>query len=117
MNPSADFRRISLPWALACMLACLGVAVLLNETITPGHGKSIFFALFCAAFITRSIYRPGLSRPDYAFLAVVFTVHAVIAVTMPRDAAYPGALLFPAGLLDIAAFYVVYTKLMKRGEW
>jgi hypothetical protein len=49
-----------------------------------------------------------------AFLLCVAAFHGLLVFIIPSDNQYPGGLLFPAGLIDIALFYYLFGIIVKR---
>jgi hypothetical protein len=114
VSETAEGQRISLPWAIMCMLASLVVAIALNETLAHGHGKAIFFGIFVTAFIAKTYRHAVGQRRVAAFLLCVAAFHGLLVFIIPSDNQYPGGLLFPAGLIDIALFYYLFGIIVKR---
>ena len=114
MSEAVEGQRISLPWALICMLASLVVAIALNETVAPGHGKAICLGVFVTAFIAKTFQKSLGQSSVMAFLAGVAAFHILLVFVLPDDSRYPGGLLFPIGVVDIAIFYYLFGLVAKR---
>lgn len=114
MSEAVEGQRISLPWALVCMVASLVVAIGLNETVAQGHGKAIFLGVFVTAFIAKTFQKSLGQSSVLAFLAGVATFHLLMIFILPDDSRYPGGLLFPIGIVDIAVFYYLFGLVSKR---
>lgn len=113
MSQVNEGQRISLTWALICMLVSLAVAIAFNETVARGHAKSIFFGVFVTSFIAKTFQKSlGQSRVT-TFLAVVAAFHVALIFVLPNDSQYAGGLLFPAGIVDIGIFYLLFGLVAK----
>ena len=114
MSEAIEGQRISLPWALICMVLSLVVAIGLNETVASGHGKAIFLGVFVTAFIAKTFQKSLGQSSVLAFLAGVAAFHILLVFGLPDDNQYPGGLLFPVGIVDIAIFYYLFGLVVKR---
>ena len=114
MNEAAIGQRISLTWAIICMLGSLAVAIALNETVAQGHGKAIFFGVFVTAFIAKTFQKNMNQGTVVTLLIFVAAFHVLLIFILPKDENYPGGLLFPVGIVDIAIFYCLFWLIMKR---
>lgn len=114
MSEAIEGQRISLIWALICMVSSLAVVILLNETVAQGHGKAIFFGVFVTSFIAKT-FQKSLNKSNVAFfLLCVAIFHVALVFLLPEDSQYPGGLLFPAGIADIGLFYYLFSITVKR---
>ncbi len=116
MSALSESQRISLPWALACALGSLLVGIVFNETVAHGHGKAIFFGVFVTAFIAKTFQKSLNQGSVFTFLVGVVAFHIALIFILPEDNQYPGGLLFPAGIVDIAIFYFLFTLVEKRNS-
>lgn len=106
-------QRISRIWAFSCMLISLVAAIGLNETVAQGHGKAIFFGFFMTAFIAK-IAQKVISEPKIiAFLSCVAAFHVILVFISPPDSAYPGGILFPAGILELIVLYYAFQRVAR----
>jgi len=113
-DAAEEGQRISLLWALICALGSLLVGIALNETVAHGHGKAIAFGVFVTGFIAKTFQKSLGQSSVAAFLAGVAAFHVLLVFIMPDDSRYPGGLLFPAGVADIAIFYYLFGLVAKR---
>ena len=110
----AEGQTVSLPWALACMVVSLAVAIGCDMTVAEGHGKAIFLGLFVTAYVAK-IFQESLRRSStMVFLAGVAAFHFLLIFILPDDSRYPGGLLLPIGVADLAACYYVFGLVSKR---
>jgi len=114
VSEAVEGQRISLLWALICMVASLAVAMLLNETVFQGHGKAIFFGIFVTSFIAKTFQKSLAQSSVIAFLIGVVAFHVLLVFILPDDGGYPGGLLFPAGIADIGICYYLFGLVVKR---
>ena len=114
MSEAVAVQRISLPWALICALASLVVGIAFNETVAHGHGKAIAFGVFVTTFIAKTFQKSLSQRNVLVFLIGVAAFHILLVFILPDDSAYPGGLLFPAGIADIGLFYYLFSITVKR---
>jgi hypothetical protein len=114
MKEADEFPRISLSWALGCALGSLAVGLLFNEMIYRGHGKAVMFGVFVTAFIVKSLQSVLREGRTIIFLIAVASFHVFLVFISPNDKIYPGATLFPAGIIDIGVFYLIYNAFYKR---
>ena len=87
---------------------------MLNETIAHGHGKAIFFGVFVTSFIAKTFQKSLNQGSVFVFLVGVAAFHIALVFLLPEDSQYAGGLLFPAGIIDIGMFYLLFTFLEKR---
>ena len=92
------------------MLLALIPAFALNATIAHGHGKPIFFALFMTALVTKIAQNGLTNRKVILFLVVVAGFHLALIFLLPLDNRYPGALLVPAGMVDLVILYYLFRR-------
>lgn len=116
MTGGSDTKRISLAWALICMVVSLVVAIIANETVLPGKGKVVFLGVFVTAFVGKSITGVASRNVMIAFLAVVAFFHVILVALGPNDNLYPGGFLFPIGVVDIGICYLACRWIQKNLE-
>jgi hypothetical protein len=107
------YERITKTWAFLFGAISLVVAILLNETIAHGRGKSLFFVIFMAGCAIKTAQKLLNENKILVFLLFIILLHILLVFIAPTDDRYPGGLLFPAAILDYTIFYLVFQRIAK----
>lgn len=94
------------------MVVALGAAIALDQTIAEGKSKAVFLGVFVVAFVGKTFLRQNHGARLIILLITLSAFHVFLVFILPNDSTYPGALLLPAGLLEIACIYVIAMRVL-----